>query len=691
MAKGGIIGNLRVNMGLDSAQFQSGLNQAQGSAEKFAQALKTTMVAAAAAASAALAAVSVAVKRTIASANDLGDVADRLGVNVERLQELRYAAERGGMGVQNFDVALRRFIRRAAEAAKGTGAAKNAFKELGVTLRDTNGRLKPSEVLLHEVADSMRGIQNPADKLRLAFQMFDTDGAAMVNVLANGSDGMKEMAAEAQRLGLVLSEDTVRSAQAITDNFEMAGNVIGGMVNRLTAFLAPAIVIVSEAVVTMALKLHDLIDLLPVVAEYAAVAGGALALMAAPAILASVASLTTAIGVGLVGAVRLLTAAIMANPLGALAVGITIAVTAIYHFRDEIQKAIGVDVVAIVKDAANMVIGSFVAAFEDIKFVWQNFPDIISVAVTGAVNAVVSGVEAMVNKAVAGLNKLISAVNRLPDWLKPSSLENISPFGEISLGRFGGEAAGRLASAVGDRNKAVQSAMNFDYIGAIGTAFAGSTPAVKNFSAALGEVNSELEDMGGSGGGKGGGGGKSKIAKVKDGVKSATTEMEKFVDAVAGSMANAFQGLIDGSKSVKETLSDLLKQLASLLMNEGFKALVGGLFGGGGGGIFGGLGKLLGFKDGGSFTVGGSGGTDSKVVAFRATPGEMVDVRKGNQERHGGSVAVQVGVSVDDDGKIQAYVTDMGQKAAQAGAQLGVSQVKQQMPGLIANAQARSM
>lgn len=689
MAKGGVIGNLRVNMGLDSAQFQAGLNQAQGSAEKFAQVLKTTMVAAAAAASAALAAVSVAVKRTIATANDLGDVADRLGVNVERLQELRYAAERGGMGVQNFDVALRRFIRRAAEAAKGTGAAKNAFKELGVTLRDTNGRLKPSEVLLHEVADAMQKVPNSADKLRLAFQMFDTDGAAMVNVLANGSDGMKQMAAEAQRLGLVLSEDTVRSAQAITDNFEMAGNVIGGMVNRLTAFLAPAIMIVSEAVVTMALKLHDLIDLLPVVAEYAAVAGGALALMAAPAILSSVASLTTAIGVGLVGAVRLLTAAIMANPLGALAVGITIAVTAIYHFRDEIQKAIGVDVVGIVKDAANMVIGSFVAAFEDIKFVWQNFPDIIGAAVIGAVNATISGVETMINGATSLLNSFIGTVNNALSML-PGGLQ-IGTLGEVSIGRVANEAANRLAGAVGDRNKAVQSAMNFDYIGAIGTAFAGSTPAVKNFSAALGEVNTELEDMGGSGGGKGGGGGKSKIAKVKDGVKSAATEMEKFVDAIAGSMSNAFQGLIDGSKSVKETLSDLLKQLASLLMNEGFKALVGGLFGGGGGGIFGGLGKLLGFKDGGSFTVGGSGGTDSKVVAFRATPGEMVDVRKGNQERHGGSVAVQVGVTVDDDGKIQAYVTDMGQKAAQAGAQLGVSQVKQQMPGLIANAQARSM
>src|SRR5690606_34533460 len=285
-----VVGALRVTLGSGSAQARRGIKKAEASSNSLARSRKVGFAAAAAAATAALGAVTIAVKSTIASANSLGDVSDRLGVNVERLQELRYAADRGGMGVKNFDVALRRFVRRSAEAAKGTGAAKNAFKELGIELKDANGQLKPSERLLHEVADAMRGIQSPADKLRLAFQMFDTDGAAMVNVLANGSQGMKDLAGEAQRLGLVLSEDTVRSAKAITDNFDMAGNVIGGMVNRLTAFLAPALVVVSEAAVQLALKFHSLIDLLPTLAEYAAVAGGALALMLAPTILAVVQS-----------------------------------------------------------------------------------------------------------------------------------------------------------------------------------------------------------------------------------------------------------------------------------------------------------------------------------------------------------------------------------------------------------------
>lgn len=44
------------------------------------------------------------------------------------------------------------------------------------------------------------------------------------------------------------------------------------------------------------------------------------------------------------------------------------------------------------------------------------------------------------------------------------------------------------------------------------------------------------------------------------------------------------------------------------------------------------IGGLFGFAQGGEFTVGGAGGTDSQLVAFRATPGEEVSVRTPGQQ-----------------------------------------------------------
>jgi hypothetical protein len=50
--------------------------------------------------------------------------------------------------------------------------------------------------------------------------------------------------------------------------------------------------------------------------------------------------------------------------------------------------------------------------------------------------------------------------------------------------------------------------------------------------------------------------------------------------------------------------------------------------------------NLEGFATGGSFKVGGMGGIDSKLVAFRATPGEMVNISRPGNDSHGGRVMI---------------------------------------------------
>ena len=63
--------------------------------------------------------------------------------------------------------------------------------------------------------------------------------------------------------------------------------------------------------------------------------------------------------------------------------------------------------------------------------------------------------------------------------------------------------------------------------------------------------------------------------------------------------------------------------------------------------ITGAVGSLFGFAQGGSFNVGGSGGTDSQLVAFRATPGERVSVSTPAQQKSGRSIVVHQSVTVN--------------------------------------------
>jgi hypothetical protein len=138
--------------------------------------------------------------------------ADKLGVDIEALQELRYAAELSGIAQNNLDTALQRMTRRAAEAAAGTGEAKTALRQLNVQLTDGQGRMRRSEDLLFDIADGLASINDPARRVALAFKLFDTEGVGMVNMLAKGSGNLRAMRSEARQLGVVLSRQAARES-----------------------------------------------------------------------------------------------------------------------------------------------------------------------------------------------------------------------------------------------------------------------------------------------------------------------------------------------------------------------------------------------------------------------------------------------------------------------------------------------
>jgi hypothetical protein len=152
------------------------------------------------------------IDRSISAADAIGKTADKIGVGVEALQELRFAAKASGVEQQTLDMALQRFTRRAAEAAQGTGEAKDALAQLGIALRDQSGNLRRSEDLLGDVADAFARIEDPAERVRLAFKLFDSEGVALVNLLRNGSGALEEMRERARDLGIVLDEHLVRDA-----------------------------------------------------------------------------------------------------------------------------------------------------------------------------------------------------------------------------------------------------------------------------------------------------------------------------------------------------------------------------------------------------------------------------------------------------------------------------------------------
>lgn len=130
---------------------------------------------------------------------------------------------------------------------------------------------------------------------------------------------------------------------------------------------------------------------------------------------------------------------------------------------------------------------------------------------------------------------------------------------------------------------------------------------------------------------------------------------KSIVDDIVGAFSNIGSSIgeaIKGTKKWSDVLKDVLGQLARLALS---KLNFGGSGGGFGGIISGIFGSLFGFANGGSFQVGGAGGIDSQVVAFRASPNERVTVTKPGQEG-GGRGAYAPVYNIDARGADQAAV-----------------------------------
>lgn len=201
------------------------------------------------------------------------------------------------------------------------------------------------------------------------------------------------------------------------------------------------------------------------IAPYAAVATAALAGFYAPSLLAGLATTTSAIGTGLVGAIRGVTAAMMANPLGLLVAGLAAAAVALFAFRDDIKQVIGVDFVGVVKDATNWTIDKFVKLAETIGAVWGNLGDIVGNAIVGAANVALRAMTSMVNGGIAGINRLIDAVNSLADYTGIT----LKRFEEFSAVQLDNPFAKGAAAAGGEVGRIWAESQVKDYVGTMAT------------------------------------------------------------------------------------------------------------------------------------------------------------------------------------------------------------------------------
>jgi hypothetical protein len=253
MAGSSVIGALRVSLGLDSAQFQSGADTAEKRAyrlgENIGKALRSPIDAATSlkgaigglAGALALNELAGATQRAFDYADAIADLSDRTGASTKLIQEFRYAAQLSGSGVDVADEALGKFTRTLGLAQAGGDAQIKLFRDLGVTSSNF-------DTAFRQTLDGLAKLPSIQQRNAVALQLFGKSASTLTSLLGQGSAGFSELAARANELGIVLQDDVIRNAGQANDQLDTMKMILSAQFANTVAQNANSLVALAQGV-----------------------------------------------------------------------------------------------------------------------------------------------------------------------------------------------------------------------------------------------------------------------------------------------------------------------------------------------------------------------------------------------------------------------------------------------------------
>lgn len=182
-------------------------------------------------------AVTAAIKSYTDFTGQLTDLSAKTGMSTDALQRLQFAAEQNGGSLEQVTSAVTKL---GANLAGGNTSAVGAVNALGLSLADIRA-MQPDQAFT-TIADAIAKVPDPMDRSKLAMDLFGKSGAELLPMMTGN---LSETAAEADRLGLVLSEDMVRAGDEFGDTLDKLTLVGQSVIAQVLSPMVPALTAVA--------------------------------------------------------------------------------------------------------------------------------------------------------------------------------------------------------------------------------------------------------------------------------------------------------------------------------------------------------------------------------------------------------------------------------------------------------------
>lgn len=168
-------------------------------------------------------------------ADEIVTLSKTTGLSTQALQEYSYMAKLVDVDLSTITGSITKLEKSMASASTGSGAAADAFAELGVAVLDSNGEFRSANDVFLDAIDALGKIDNDVERDTVAMTLFGKSAKELNPLIESGSDGLNAFREEANMVGAVLGDDTLEKLTEVQDGFDRLGLTADAVKNQLGA------------------------------------------------------------------------------------------------------------------------------------------------------------------------------------------------------------------------------------------------------------------------------------------------------------------------------------------------------------------------------------------------------------------------------------------------------------------------
>lgn len=256
------LGTLTLDLIAKIGGFTGPLDKAAREAERKAKQIqaqwgkmaKGVGIAAAAAGAAIVAGFSVAavkIRESINVMDEMSKAAARVGLPTEDFSRLAYAGSLADVSVEKLQKTLGKLVKAQNDALNGSATMAEAFQRAGVAVENADGSMRKNIDVLYDFADYFKSQAGAPEAMALGMEIFGKSFQDIIPLIVGGSDAMREAAAEADALGITLSEEAGKNAEAFNDNLTRMETALNAVWQQISSQLLPDLVVLTDNLVEL--------------------------------------------------------------------------------------------------------------------------------------------------------------------------------------------------------------------------------------------------------------------------------------------------------------------------------------------------------------------------------------------------------------------------------------------------------